>query len=448
MRRLLGLKDLVHDAIEKTTNLVQETHESVADKPIRVLSLIEPLGETARAVDGAHRLTARAVYATIRATNEGIRMLEDAGVALAKSAAAEAGVDLRLGGGDAPLATPLASNALGTLSWWVDHAQGALNGAIGDFLSERGNGLEISMGLRHGGASLEPERGALSRAFPEATPRLCVFVHGLGCTEWAWSFLAEEFHGDPEANFGTLLGRELGYTPLYVRYNTGLHVSENGRRLAELLEEVVRAYPVPVTEVVLVGHSMGGLVSRSAAHYGAEAAATWTSRLTHLFCVGSPHMGAPLEKASHMLASVLSFFDTPGTQIPAKILNARSAGIKDLRFGYTVDEEWSGKDPDAYMKDDRVDLPFVDSVLYCFVASTLTQDPNHPIGQLIGDVLVRLPSAAGFAPEQSRRVPFHSGRVIGGAHHLELMNHPQVYAEIRRWLAEGGLTRGAPELPE
>jgi pimeloyl-ACP methyl ester carboxylesterase len=191
-----------------------------------------------------------------------------------------------------------------------------------------------------------------------------------------------------------------------------------------------------VDEVVLVGHSMGGLVARSAAHYAAAAGAPWASRLTHVFCLGSPHMGAPLEKASNVLASVLAMFDTAGTHVPAKILNARSSGIKDLRFGYVVDEDWTGKNPDAMLEDNRHDVPFVDSVTYCFVGSTLTRDPNHPIGQLLGDVLVRLPSAAGFAPEPARSIRFHRGRVIGGAHHLELMNHPEVYAEIRRWLSE------------
>jgi pimeloyl-ACP methyl ester carboxylesterase len=448
VRRLLGLKNLIHDLIEKTTDLVEETHESVAATPVRMLSAIEPLADATLAVDGARRLTTSAVYTTIRATNHGIRLLGDVGVALARSAAAEAGVEAPpVDVESRSLATPLRSSALGSLAWWVDHAQGALNGAIGDFLSERGNGLEIRMGLRHHGVPIEPEREALAGALPAPATRLCIFVHGLGCTEWAWSFLAEEFHGDAGTNFGTLLGSELGYSSLYVRYNTGLHVSENGRKLADLVESVVTSYPGDLHEIVLVGHSMGGLVARSAAHYGAEGGAAWVGRLSHVFCIGSPHMGAPLEQASNALASVLAMFDTAGTQVPAKILNARSAGIKDLRFGYVVDEDWAGKHPDAFLQDNRHDVPFVESALYCFIGSTLTRDPNHPVGQLLGDVLVRLPSAAGFAPDASRSIPFHMGRVVGGAHHLELMNHPEVYAVIRQWLSERAEVPRLPALP-
>lgn len=445
MRRLLGLKDLIHDAIEKTTDLVEETHESVAEKSIRMLSISPALGEAARAVDQARRLTTAAVFSTIRATNQGIRGVEDTGVALARAAATDAGLmPASLGAENEGLATPQSSSAQGTLSWWVDIAQGALNAAFGDFLRDRENGLEIRMGFRHAGRHVEPAE--LRLALGASSPKLCIFVHGLGCTEWAWSFRAADLHGDPETNFGTLLAQDLGFVPVYVRYNTGLHVSENGRRLSELIEELTRAHPGEAPEIALIGHSMGGLVARSAAHYGNEGKASWISALTHVFSIGSPHLGAPLEKASNALASVLGFFDTPGTQVPAKILNARSRGIKDLRFGYTVDEEWKDLPADAFLADNRSDVPFVDSALYCFVASTLTRDPNHPVGQLIGDVLVRLPSAAGLTPEPARRLPFHIGRVFGGLNHFELANHPDVYAEIRRWLAEetrGGQTTRA-----
>jgi len=301
-------------------------------------------------------------------------------------------------------------------------------------LRERKNGLHIEMAFRDRGEPLALTKEALTTRVPNPTRRICIFVHGLACTEWAWTFLSAEYWGAEGSSFGRLLSKDLGYTPFYVRYNTGLHVSENGRRLAELVTELLESYPLPVDEIVLVGHSMGGLVARSAAHYGAEHGAGWVKKLAHVFCLASPHFGAALEKASHVLASVLRFFDTPGTQVPAKILNARSSGIKDLRFGYVVDEDWKGKDPDAFMEDNRHDVPFVESVTYCFVASTFTRDPNHPLGVLLGDVLVRLPSAAGWHQEPTRRIPFHGGSVLGGVHHLELMNHPEVYEIIKRRL--------------
>jgi pimeloyl-ACP methyl ester carboxylesterase len=431
------LKNLIHDAIEKTTDLVEETQESVAAKQLERLSKVSPeAAEVAGAVDGVRRVTSRTVYETIRVTNRGISVLNELGLTLAERVAAEAAALAPEATGEgSPLSGVMRSPAAKNALWFRDLAEGALNGFIGDFLRDRENGLHIEMAFRHRSEPLPLTRQALEAAVPAPTNRLCIFVHGLACTEWAWTFLGEQYWGERGMSFGKLLSRDFGYTPFYVRYNTGVHVSENGRRLSELIGELVQAHPVPVDEVVLVGHSMGGLVARSAAHYGAEHKTPWLDRVTHLFCIGSPHFGAPLEKASNVLASVLRFFDTPGTQVPAKILNARSSGIKDLRFGYVVDEDWKGRDPDAFLEDNSSGVPFVPSVMYGFVGSTLTRDPNHPVGVLLGDVLVRLPSAAGWHKEESRRIPFHRGSILGGIHHLELMNHPEVYDVIRKWLS-------------
>ena len=438
MKRLLGLRNLVHDLVEKTTTLVQDQHLSVVNKPTRVLGAISPpIGDAARVVEGVQRWTSALVYDAIRGTNATVRAIGDVAVDAAVAGLTQAELEAMVYKSEPDyFTTPLRSSALGSASWWVDHAQCAINGAVGDFLHERGSDLHIEMGLRLQGRALGPEPSALRAAFPGATGRVVVFVHGLSCTEWSWSYHAEQLHGDPDVNFGTLLARDLGFTALYVRYNTGLHISQNGRCLDALLDAVFAAYPIPIEQIVLVGHSMGGLVSRSCAHYGRIRDASWTKRLTHLYCIGSPNLGAPLEKAGNVLGSLLQFFDTPGTQVPAILLEARSAGIKDLRFGYVVDEDWKDRDPDALLEDNRNDVPFVDSVLYCFIAGTLTADSSTATSKVLGDVLVRLPSATGKAPDPARQIPFHVGSVVGGTNHVELANHPDVYAEIRRWLVE------------
>jgi pimeloyl-ACP methyl ester carboxylesterase len=203
------------------------------------------------------------------------------------------------------------------------------------------------------------------------------------------------------------------------------------------LSEFLSAYPKDIEEIVVVSYSLGGLVARSAAHYGNEHDEAWVSKLRHVFCIATPHLGAPLEKGVNLLAGTLRAFSTAGTQVPAEILNARSAGIKDLRFGYTVDEEWTGKDPDGVFDDNRQDIPLLDGVGYHFLGATITSDPQHPMGQLLGDLLVRVPSAAGHAPEPARRIPFRSGRILAGIGHLQLTNHPDVYDVIRQCIEAG-----------
>ena len=141
-----------------------------------------------------------------------------------------------------------------------------------------------------------------------------------------------------------------------------------------MLARFVEAYPVPVEEVALVGHSMGGLVARSAAHYGRAAREPWVDELRHVACIGSPHLGAPLEKAAHVLSGVLRRVDAAGAQVPAELIGTRSAGIRDLRHGYTVDEEWEGSDPDRVFSGGRHDVPLVDGVGYYFLAATISRD--------------------------------------------------------------------------
>ena len=424
MRRARGFMDLVFDVVEETTRLVERTHAAVVDRSARRFAPIEPAKSTAKVVTGIQMAISGGVFKSIRVIN-GITRLTVNAIA----DVAEAGLDPTSDSDD--LATPVKSTAAGTASWYVDYLQSSLNGFWGDYLRRRKSRLDLGMALRHHGQHLPATPEALAAAFPNPTSKLCVFVHSLAATEWLWSRSSEEHYGDPDVTFGTRLRDDLGFTPIYLRYNTGRHISENGRALATLLTEVLDAYPVPVEEIVLVGHSMGGLVVRSAAHYARRHDEPWVEHLRHVACIGSPHLGAPLEKAVSLLSGVLKKVEAAGTQVPAELLDSRSAGVKDLRYGYTVDEEWAGKNPDEVVADTRRNVPLVDGVGYYFLAATISRDPEHPLGQLLGDLMVRLPSASGEAPEPARRIHFSSGAVFPGMNHVHLANHPRVYEALR-----------------
>jgi pimeloyl-ACP methyl ester carboxylesterase len=446
MKRLSGLRALVHDAVDAVVNLVEESHQATAHKPLELLGAVPTVGDGARVVGALHDGIAKTVYASVRLVNRGVEAVGDlAATAIQRSSLPQA---LR----DKALARLEEKKIHDELAFWSDSAQSALNAWAGDFLARRNNPLAIPLEFFVNGAPVACTREAFAAALPHATGKLCVFIHGLGCTEASWRFRAHEQFGDKDANYGSFLARDLGYTPLYVRYNTGLHISQNGRALAELMEQLCEVYPCPLEEIALVGHSMGGLVARSAAHYAHLEGRRWLTHLTHVLCIGSPHLGAALEQVTHKLAHLLMRFDTPGTQVPAKLLNTRSAGIKDLRFGYVLDEDWTGKDPDRSLTDERHDVPMIPTVTYGFVAATFLRDPDHPLGHLLGDLLVRVPSASGRCPE-ARHVRFDIGEVVHGVHHLAMLNHPQVYAQVRKFLAsrvievEGeDVTRGAPLL--
>jgi len=251
-------------------------------------------------------------------------------------------------------------------------------------------------------------------------------VHGLGETEEAWNL-----GGARHVPYAFRLQAELGYTPLHVRYNTGRHISENGRELGQLLDRLGAAWPMDVQDVVLIGHSMGGLVARSACHYsnGCE----WCSKVRHVFTLGAPHRGAPLEQAASAASAALARL--PETSGLAKALNARSAGIKDLRYGYLVDECWLDQDCDAFMRNTSREIPFLRTARHYFLCATLSHEPNAPMGRIIGDLLVLQPSAWGQEGRGKRLLfgieHYHH---LGGANHFHLLNHPAIYAQIRRCL--------------
>jgi pimeloyl-ACP methyl ester carboxylesterase len=284
------------------------------------------------------------------------------------------------------------------------------------------------------GREVAIDRGALTAAFPDPSRCLALFIHGLAANEDWWRRHAERHYGDPHTTYGSRLQEDLGCTPLYLRYNSGLHVSENGRQLAHLLDRLVAAWPVPVDELIIVGHSMGGLVARSGCHQARAAGHDWIRRVRHLVYLGSPHLGAPLEKAANVGAWALGLSDV--TRPLARVVNARSVGIKDLRFGSLIEDDWRDADLDALLVDRTGDVPFLESAHHYFVAATVTRDPRHPLGVAVGDLLVREPSAAGRGRSRRLRFPIDNGRHLGPMTHFDLVNHPDVYEQLRRWLGE------------
>jgi pimeloyl-ACP methyl ester carboxylesterase len=366
--------ELAGTTVGGMAKFIQDAHLGIASRPFRVLGV---LGAPVRVVhdrvsSGAYDLVARALATGPRAL---VRLTPGNGV-------------------------PAANTLRGSL------ALGALNGAVGDRLASSGNPLALEMSFRPSGEEHVP------------TGRIAVFVHGLCETDEAWRLFSRR-------PYGSRLYEELGYTPLYLRYNTGLRISDNGRRLAALLEEVVSDWPVEVEEIALVGHSMGGLVARSACRYGRG----WTDSVRHVFCLGSPHLGAPLEKGANALGYALTRL--PETRPLAKVVNGRSVGIKDLRFGSCAEEDWCDCDPDEFLRDRCTEVPFLECATYYFVGATLSRRS----GSLVGDLLVRYPSASGHG--RRRQLPFDvdKGMHLGGANHFQLLNHPAVYDQLVKWLA-------------
>nr|WP_288850708.1 alpha/beta hydrolase [uncultured Acidovorax sp.] len=310
--------------------------------------------------------------------------------------------------------------------WEREAVIAALNGVMGDRLQRDGNLLCTQMGWYQHGLPLDLRALAAPGA---ATGKLLVLVHGLCMNDLQWLR-----HGH---DHGAHLAEVLGYTPVYLRYNTGQHTSTNGAELSALLASLVASWPVPVTELSILAHSMGGLVARSACHHAAQAPAGsggWLPRLRHLIFLGTPHHGAPLERAGHWVDVLLG--STAYSRPFARLAQLRSAGITDLRYGHVLDTDWQGRDRFRKSPDQRTPVPLPSSVACHAVAATLAAR-RSPVGErLVGDGLVPLHSALGIHDDPERTLGFAKARqaVFYRLGHLDLLADAGVARQLQEWM--------------
>jgi pimeloyl-ACP methyl ester carboxylesterase len=396
--------------------------DSHAPDELRALNRLtfRELADAAGGIGGIHRGVAERVFRLVGPTSAPARMTHDL-ISDGVYRALSGGARLIGLGADVPLARRqvrdgrmLSRDPRGAAAIAV------LNGLMGDRLEAEGSDLAEPMSVRVRGEIAD------ASAFADPRPRLVVFLHGLMETELSWGWSGERTYGER-------LARDLDCTPVHVRYNTGRHISENGRSLSELIEVLVADWPVPVEGIALVGHSMGGLVARAACQCATVDGAAWVRHVRHVVSLGTPHTGSPLERAAHRAAHALSRL--PETRPFANFLRRRSSGIRDLHQGSLVDEDWRDRDRDELRLAACQEVPLLDGAAHHFVSATLSRSPEHPLGRLIGDTLVLVPSASGRS--KSRRVGFREedGHHLGGTHHLALLNHPGVYEKLVAWLS-------------
>ena len=420
MKQIRGVKALAHDAVDQTVDLVGIGHEATARTVMRSVALAgavigpaaAPFALAALQADGLRRFITGTILGSVKGVNRLSALLSDAALDA-----------LLPDPGSAPEPEPLIplrSDAMGTAGWAADALSGAVAGVIGDHLSAQKNSLDPGLSLRTSDAWI----GADGSGIPaDAPPRIAVLVHGLAATEWSWCMDAERLNGDPAVNFGSLLERDLGCTSIFVRYNTGRRIEENGSLLADRLAQLVACWPVPVEEILLIGHSMGGLVLRSACRIAHRRGAPWLLTVRRAVTLGTPHRGAPLAHFADLAGAALAALDLPATAITARIFDARSAGIKDLRDGDGA----------------QVTGAMPPHISWCFVAAGIGPTSDHFLSRAFGDMLVQTDSASGpLAPLTGDALPASQVRYAAGIHHVAIQVHPDVYRIVRDFLRGNG----------
>ncbi|WP_376694467.1 alpha/beta hydrolase [Wenzhouxiangella sp. EGI_FJ10409] len=369
---LHGLARLAIDGVAGTSELVEQLHGTIA-------RVAMPLGPPV--VAGTRGITGL-VYRSLRAVNGAV------------------GTSINAVAGPLVARMPPPSISPGREHWLA-----IVNGVLGDHLADTENPLAIPMTFRYGGDALVLEPTALADRIASPSGKLLIAAHGLCMNDLHWGGA----EGIPER-----LGRALGYTPLYLHYNSGRAIADNGLELAQRIETLVEQWPVPVTDIVIIGHSMGGLVARCALDTGISTQQAWAASVSRIAYLGTPHHGAPMERVGHRFESLLGMspYSAPFTRLGGM----RSAGIIDLRHGR---------------------LPASEAEVDEFaIAATARTRAGRLLGGMLGDELVPVDSALGRHPDPQRALPFPDERclVVADAGHLGLLHHPEVYRCLRRWL--------------
>lgn len=395
-RALHGGGRLVFDTVEGITNTVEHMHETIARRPL-------PWSAQPTEPSKAHGHIASAVYATIRGTNSALRTgLDNAFSLLPKTSSKN---------------TEQSDTEIRTIA--------AINGAFGDHLEATGNSLAQAMILTTAKQHLEINKAALAQAIPQASAHVVILVHGLSMSELGW-------RDKDNTDIGSRLNDEQNCTPLYLRYNSGRHISTNGKELTTLLQQLVEAWPVPLESLSLIGHSMGGLLIRSACWYADKEKSEWLGKLTRVMCLGTPHHGSPVAKAGHALNRAMEA--TPYVK-PLAFGRKRSAGIKDLRHGDLLDEDWQGNPSSSAKHDKRTPVPLLPDIDYYFIAATLGRDALDPLGHALGDLLVRMGSALGAHDDDlhTLKVKPENCRLFHEKNHIDLLTDGLVQQQIIDW---------------
>ncbi|MDZ7589217.1 MAG: alpha/beta hydrolase [Rubrivivax sp.] len=396
---LRGASRLAVDATLGLTDLVENLHHNILRTPW-------PLGEaTQQPTRGLTGLVYRSIRGVTRLVGGSLDALLGQLVSL-------------LGAPQAPGSVPPSPGERAALI-------AVLNGVLGDHLAATGNPLTIAMTLRHDGQALTLRPDALAQALPQARPRVLLLLHGLCMHPGQWRRNGHDY--------GAALAEEANFTLVHLHYNSGRHVSSNALELADRLQALQQAWPVPLQEIAVLAHSMGGLVARSALRQAQERGDAWPPLVQRMFFLGTPHHGAPLERGGHWIDSLLGA--SPYTAAISRLGKLRSAGITDLRHGSLLDEDWAGADRFAHGHDTRTPVPLPPGVACYAMAGALRHDSDKPHHKLLGDGLVPVDSALGRHKQVLRRLAFEPGRqwVGSGLGHLDLLGHADVAAQLRAW---------------
>jgi len=411
-KTIRGTARLAFDAVEETVNIVEGMYRNISSAPL-------PFGD-----EPEHQLggIAGLVHQSIRKVNGAVR---DA-------------TELALG----PLSDQI--DKLVPVGEHREAAIAALNGICGDHLEATENPLALQMHFRQLDHEWREEIVTLEDGSEERVKRLQVMPREVGKAAIAPKpDITIALHGlcmnDRHfywrgANHAESLANELNTSLVYLRYNSGKHISTNGREFATQLQQLVEDWPVPVKSINLLGFSMGGLVARSGMHYAQAKQLDWLSKVKRGFYVVSPHHGSVIERGGYWFQKSATF--SPYTKPLSALGRIRSDGVTDLRHGNVQDADWQHHDEHEDNADHRSSTPLIEGIQHYAIATTLSKQPGERIGKLLGDGLVHPSSGTGRHdnPELNLNFPEDQVTILYGGGHLSMLQDKRVGEQLTAWV--------------
>jgi pimeloyl-ACP methyl ester carboxylesterase len=302
-----------------------------------------------------------------------------------------------------------------------------LNGVIGDYLEEKENPLKITMQFRYQAKAFSIDKKIIKQTYSKVNGKIILMVHGSCMSDIQWTH--------KNHNHGKVVAEDLQKTIIYLNYNSGKHVSTNGKELSLQLEKLVTQWPVPITELAVIAHSMGGLVTRSAIYYGEQHKNNWTKLLKKVVFLGTPHHGSHVERTGNYLDIILAA--TPYLKPFARLAKIRSAGVTDLRYGNLVDEDWLDKDRFELKKDKRQHISLSKNINFYSIAAVTSKETASLSKQIFGDTLVNVKSALGQHKNPDKNLHFKKENIwiAYQSNHLDLLSNPKIIEKLKEWLA-------------
>ena len=397
VQSLQGSAQLVLDVVSGVTNIVERMHRTIADRA-------NPLAGWLRQSNPERGVEAASAYTALQAVTQKLQH----------------GIKIGANGVNAAnghrYAIPSSTKTIA-----------ALNGVCGDHLEASENPFAIDMHFHTGERILAPDKDSISSAICAPSADIVVMVHG-------WCLSYEYWQRDGSKSIADSLQQAIGVTPIYLNYNTGRHISTNGLEMATRLEQLVAAWPMEVKSLTLIGHSMGGLVVRSACWHAERDGHRWLGPLKNAVYLGSPHHGAAVAKAGHLLTYTIML---SRYSAPLAFGQYSSAGVKDLLHGNLLDEDWQDVDQAGLVADTRRPVPLTPHAEHFFMAAAVGKGRNDVTSLVLGDLLVRLGSATGDHRDDLRRLDVKAGncRILEGQNHFDLLDCDSVQDQIIDWLS-------------